>query len=87
VENTFISVPSEHFTSGPGSVCLADTALHASQPSTGSGRNSNSTVRGPDQHHPRPQQLIVTRFVASLRTDNCPQRKEARPLSHALTSD
>jgi hypothetical protein len=26
-------------------------------------------------------------FVASLRTDNCPQPKEAQPLSHALTSD
>ena len=26
---------------------------------------------------------MVTRFVASLRTDNSPQRKEARPLSHA----
>ena len=26
-------------------------------------------------------------FAASLRTDICPQRKEARPLSHALTSD
>jgi hypothetical protein len=30
---------------------------------------------------------MVTRFLASLRTDNRPQRKEARPLSHALTSD
>jgi hypothetical protein len=30
---------------------------------------------------------MVTRFAASLRTDNSPQRKEARPLSHALTSD
>jgi hypothetical protein len=30
---------------------------------------------------------MVTRFAASLRTDNCPQPKEARPLSHALTSD
>jgi hypothetical protein len=28
-----------------------------------------------------------TRFAASLRTDISPQRKEARPLSHALTSD
>jgi hypothetical protein len=28
-----------------------------------------------------------TRFAASLRTDNSPQRKEARPLSHALASD
>jgi hypothetical protein len=27
------------------------------------------------------------RFAASLRTDISPQRKEARPLSHALTSD
>ena len=30
------------------------------------------------------QQSMVT---ASLRTDNCPQPKEARPLSHTLTSD
>ena len=30
---------------------------------------------------------MVTRFLASLRTDNCPQPKEARPLSHAQTSD
>ena len=30
---------------------------------------------------------MVTRFAASLRTDISPQRKEARPLSHALTSD
>jgi hypothetical protein len=38
--------------------------------------------------HPAPyQQLMVTRFAASLRTDISPQRKEARPLSHALTSD
>jgi hypothetical protein len=28
-----------------------------------------------------------TRFAASLRTDISPQRKEAQPLSHALTSD
>jgi hypothetical protein len=36
--------------------------------------------------HPPPyQQLMVTRFAASLRTANSPQRKEARPLSHALT--
>jgi hypothetical protein len=33
------------------------------------------------------QQSMVTRFAASLRTGNSPQRKEARPLSHALTSD
>ena len=33
------------------------------------------------------QQSMVTWFAASLRTDNCPQPKEARPLSHALTSD
>ena len=30
---------------------------------------------------------MVTRFAASLRTDISPRRKEARPLSHALTSD
>jgi hypothetical protein len=33
------------------------------------------------------QQLMVTRFAASLRTDNSPQPKEAQPMSHALTSD
>jgi hypothetical protein len=33
------------------------------------------------------QQVMVTRFAASLRTDNSPQRKEAHPRSHALTSD
>ena len=30
---------------------------------------------------------MVTRFAASLRTDNSPQPKEARPLSHARPSD
>jgi hypothetical protein len=31
--------------------------------------------------------LMVTRFAAStLRTDNCPQPKEAQPRSHALTT-
>jgi 23S rRNA pseudouridine1911/1915/1917 synthase len=35
----------------------------------------------------RDQQLIVTRFAASLRKDNSPQRKEARTLSHAMPSD
>jgi transposase len=34
-----------------------------------------------------PTLTTVTRFAASLRTDISPQRKEARPLSHALTSD
>jgi hypothetical protein len=34
-----------------------------------------------------PSRYMVTRFAASPRTDNSPQRKEARPLSHALTSD
>jgi hypothetical protein len=29
----------------------------------------------------------VTRFTASLRTDNCPQPKKAQPPSHALTFD
>jgi hypothetical protein len=36
---------------------------------------------------PRHAPLGVTRFATSLRTDNSPQPKEARPLSHALTSD
>ena len=31
--------------------------------------------------------IMVILLLASLRTDNSPQRKEARPLSHALTSD
>jgi hypothetical protein len=31
--------------------------------------------------------IIGNTFAASLRTDISPQRKEARPLSHALTSD
>jgi hypothetical protein len=30
---------------------------------------------------------MVTRFAASQRTDNSPQRKEAQPPSHSLTSD
>jgi hypothetical protein len=33
------------------------------------------------------QQLMVTRFAASLRTDISPQPKEAQPPSHAPTSD
>jgi hypothetical protein len=33
------------------------------------------------------QQLMVTRFAASLRTENSPQPKEARALPHALTSE
>ena len=34
------------------------------------------------------QQLMATRFAASLRADNRPHRKEAQqPTSHALTSD
>jgi hypothetical protein len=33
------------------------------------------------------EQHQVTQSAASLRTDNSPQPKEARPLSHALTSD
>jgi hypothetical protein len=31
--------------------------------------------------------IIGNTFAASLRTDISPQRKEARPRSHALTSD
>jgi hypothetical protein len=31
--------------------------------------------------------VIANTFAASLRTDNCPQPKEAQLLSHAVTSD
>jgi hypothetical protein len=48
-------------------------------------------TRGWSQHPTAPslghQQGMVTRFAASLRTDNCPQPKEAQPRSHALTSE
>jgi hypothetical protein len=43
--------------------------------------------RNPTQLTRSPRRLMVTRFAASLRTDNCPLPKEAQPLSHALTSD
>jgi hypothetical protein len=36
---------------------------------------------------PHPRSRLVTRLAASLRTDISPQRKGARPLSHALTPD
>jgi hypothetical protein len=50
---------------------------------------SSATARAVSYVHPKPppQQLMVTRFAASLPTDICPQPKEAQPLPHALTSD
>ena len=47
------------------------------------GRAQVAVLLHPTPTHP----LMVTRFAASLPTDNSPQPKEAQPLSHALTSD
>jgi hypothetical protein len=79
----------------PGSArvlrCLQDSREQLSYECRATLFDQEVRTRGWSQHPTAPslghQQGMVTRFAASLRTDNCPQPKEAQPRSHALTSE